>query len=80
MRDMAMEDREGEVNEAILEVKTVSQSVRKMIRDPLGITAPGALGAPTSILLKNLKKYYPPGKHGPYELFESGRQDQNLKP
>jgi hypothetical protein len=56
MRDMAMEDREGEVNEAILEVKTVSQSVRKMARDPLGITAPGALGTLASILLKNLKK------------------------
>jgi hypothetical protein len=56
MRDMAMEDREGEVNEAILEVKTVSQSVRKMIRDPLGITAPGVLGTLASIILKNLKK------------------------
>jgi hypothetical protein len=51
-----MEDREGEVNEAILEVKTVSQSLRKMAKDPLGIIAPGVLVTLASLLLKNLKK------------------------
>jgi hypothetical protein len=56
MRDMAMEDLEDEVNEAIVEVKTLSQNIRKVARDPLGIVAPGVLGTLASLLLKNLKK------------------------
>jgi hypothetical protein len=57
MRDMAMEGLKDEVNEVVLEVKTESQSVRKMARDPLGMIAPGALRTLASILLKNLKKW-----------------------
>lgn len=56
VRDMAMEDLEGEVQEATEEVKALAGSVRKMASDPLGALAPGLLGTVASAVVKNLKK------------------------
>ena len=55
VRDMAMEDLEAEVTDAVEEVKTVAQGIRKMTQDPLGSLAPGLVGTLASALLKNLK-------------------------
>jgi hypothetical protein len=56
VRDIAMEDLEMEVQEATEEVKVLAQSVHKMARDPLGMVAPGLIGALANALVKNLKK------------------------
>jgi hypothetical protein len=56
VRDIAMEDLEMEVQEAAEEVKVLAQSVHKMARDPLGMIAPGLIGAFANALVKNLKK------------------------
>ena len=56
VRDIAMEDLEMEVQEATEEVKILAQSVHKMARDPLGMVAPGLIGAVANALIKNLKK------------------------
>ncbi len=56
VRDIAMEDLEMEVQEATEEVKVLAQSVHKMARDPLGMVAPGLIGALATALVKNLKK------------------------
>ena len=56
VRDIAMEDLEMEVQEATEEVKVLAQSVHKMARDPLGMIAPGLIGALANALVKNLKK------------------------
>ena len=55
VRDMAIEDLEAEVTDAVEEVKTVAQGIRKMTQDPLGTLAPGLLGTVASALMKNLK-------------------------
>lgn len=56
VRDLAMEDLEVEVQDVAEEIKELAQSVRNMARDPLGMVAPGAIGALANILIKNLKK------------------------
>lgn len=56
VRDLAMEDLEGEVQEATEEVKALADNVRKMASDPLGAIAPGLLGTVASAVVKNLKK------------------------
>lgn len=56
VRDMAMEDLEGEVQDATEEVKALAGSVSKIAKDPLGAVAPGLLGTVAGAVVKNLKK------------------------
>lgn len=56
VRDIAVDDLEAEFQEAVEEVQELSQSLRKMAKDPLGTLAPGALAAAASVLIKNVKK------------------------
>lgn len=56
VRDMAVADREDEVQQATDEVRDLADNVRKMARDPFGSSALHVLGPLLSMLLKNLRK------------------------
>ena len=56
VRDLALEDIESEVGEALAEARELAEDVRRMARNPLGSIAPGLIGPALSILSKSLKK------------------------
>ncbi|NDR59146.1 phage holin family protein [Aliiruegeria sabulilitoris] len=56
VRDMAMADLEGELQEATDEIRELAQNVRKMTRDPFSSASLSVIGPLLSLLLKNLKK------------------------
>jgi len=56
VRDLAMEDLEGEVMDATAEARDLAQNVRRMARDPLGFGGAGVAGTLISTILKNVKK------------------------
>lgn len=56
VRDLAVEDIEAEVDEALAEARELAENVRQMARDPFGAVGAGLLGPALSILVKSLKK------------------------
>lgn len=55
VRDMAIEDIEGELRAAAEEAKAATQSLKKLASDPLGSFAPGLAGTVAKAVIKNLK-------------------------
>lgn len=56
VRNLAMEDIEGEVGDALAEAKDLADNVRRMARDPFGSAGVGLIGPALSVLAKTLKK------------------------
>ncbi len=56
VRDLAMEDIEGEVGDALAEAKDLADNVRRMAKDPFGSAGVSLIGPALSILAKTLKK------------------------
>ncbi|PRY26157.1 hypothetical protein CLV78_101251 [Aliiruegeria haliotis] len=56
VRDLAVEDIEAEVSDALSEVGEMADTLRRMARDPVGSAMPNLLAPLLSILLKSLRK------------------------
>ena len=56
VRDLALEDIEAEVGDAMTELRDVADGVKRMARDPFGTAGQYLAGPLLSILLKALKK------------------------
>ena len=56
VRDLALEDIEAEIEQAVTEVGEIADGIRQMTRDPLGVAGQHLLGPVLSILLKTLRK------------------------
>ncbi len=56
VRDIAMQDIETEVGDALSEVHDLAENVRRMAKDPFSSTLSGLIGPALSILLKAMKK------------------------
>ena len=56
VRDLALEDIEAEVGDAMTELRDVADGVKRMARDPFGTAGQNLAGPLLSILLKALKK------------------------
>ena len=56
VRDLALNDIEDEVEEALDEVKEIADGIRAISRDPFGAAGQSLIGPLVSIILKSLKK------------------------
>jgi len=56
LRDMAIAELEGDVQDAVDEARELSDNVRRIARDPLGSALPSLLGPLLSILLRGFNK------------------------
>ncbi len=56
VRDLALEDIEAEVGDALGEARDLVENVRRMARHPLGASAPEIIGPALTLLLGILKK------------------------
>ncbi len=56
VRDLAVEDIEAEVGDALSEARDLADNVRRMARDPFGTAGVGLIGPALSLLAKTLKK------------------------
>ena len=56
VRDLAMEDLEAEMQGAAQEVRELTNNVRRVASDPLGIGGAKVLGTALTTILKNIKK------------------------
>jgi hypothetical protein len=56
VRDLALEDIEAEVEDALVEVGEIAEGLRQVTRDPLGAIGQGLLGPILTVLLKSIRK------------------------
>lgn len=56
VRDMAIADLEGEVEDAAAELRELAENLRRMAKDPLGTAGASLIGPLLSMLLKHLRK------------------------
>ena len=56
VRDLALEDIEAEVEDALEEVGEIAEGIRQITRDPLSAIGQGLAGPVLSVLVKSLKK------------------------
>jgi hypothetical protein len=56
VRDLAVEEMQEDIGDALVEVQGVAENLRRMARDPLGAIAPNLVGTVLSILAKSTNK------------------------